>query len=565
MRRVLNAILLLSILLLVQPGLGVSAQVFYFQVEKLTADVYWESDGTVRIEYEMVLYNDPSADRMDVIDIGIPTSAYSLSSISATIDGKSITNIETSPYVNPGIALGLGSNGIPPGSRGVLRVSIPGVRNVLYFGDEEGYASALFSPNWFGQEYVYGSTALTVRYHLPPGVLPEEPRWHESPSGWPSDAPATGLDSNGRIVYEWSNSNANSYTAYVFGASFPSQYVPEQVLQTEPSDIRFSLDEDALFPLFCVGGFILITVFFVAIGITSANRRKLDYLPPKISIEGHGIKRGLTAVDAAILLETDLDRVFTMILFSVIKKGAVKVVEEEPLKIEKLAPEPERLRAYETGFVKAMLKPDKKKRSRELQDVAVNLVKSVQKKMKGFSLKETKAYYRSIVKQAWNQVETAETPEVRSERFAESLEWSMLDRDFNGRTKRVFRTGPVYVPIWWGNYRPSTVATGGGRAIGTTPTSVSVSHSRSSPLPTLPGSDFAANIVGGIESTAGNIVSNVSNFTGRVTKTTNPPPPPSSRGASRGGGRSFGGGGGSSCACACACAGCACACAGGGR
>jgi hypothetical protein len=497
---------------------------------------------------------------MEDIDIGIPTSSYSLSSISATIDGKPITNIENSPYVSPGIALGLGANAIPPGSRGVLRISIPGVRNALYFGDEDGYASALFSPNWFGQEYVYGSTVLTVRYHLPPGVLPEEPRWHESPSGWPADAPATGLDSDGRIVYEWSNPNANGYTAYVFGASFPSQYVPEQVLQTEPPDIGSRLDVDELIPLFCVGGFILLAIFFVAIGITSTNRRKLDYLPPKISIEGHGIKRGLTAVDAAILLETDLDRVFTMMLFSVIKKRAVKVVEEEPLKIEKLSPEPEGLRAYETGFVNAMLEPNKKKRSRKLQDVAVNLVKSVQKKMKGFSLKETKAYYRSIVKQAWNQVETAETPEVRSERFAESLEWSMLDHDFNGRTQRVFRTGPVFVPIWWGNYRPSSVTSGGGRAVVTTPTSVSVSHSRSSPLPSLPGSDFAANIVGGIESTAGSIVSNVSDFTGGVTKTTNPPPPPSSR---SGGGRSFGGG--SSCACACACAGCACACAGGGR
>ncbi len=86
MRLALRTLLLLSILLLVQPSSGVSAQVFYFQVEKTTADVYWESDGTVRVEYEMVLYNDPSADRMEDIDIGVPTSSYSLSSISATID-----------------------------------------------------------------------------------------------------------------------------------------------------------------------------------------------------------------------------------------------------------------------------------------------------------------------------------------------------------------------------------------------------------------------------------------------------------------------------------------------
>lgn len=563
MKPVLRLVLFLSIVLLLIPSSSVFAQVYYFHLERLNADVYWESDGTMRVEYEMLFYNDPSADPMEFIDVGVPTNAYSLSAVSATIDGKAITDIETSPYVTPGVALGLGSSAIPPGSRGTVRVTIPGVRNALYFGDEEGYASALFSPTWFSGEFVYGSTELTVRYHLPPGVLPEEPRWHESPSGWPADAPTTGLDVDGRIVYEWYNADADASNAYVFGASFPSKYVPAEVIQQEPTDIPKQFDAEVLIPFLCVGGFIVLAVFFVAAGIAATNRRKLDYLPPKISIEGHGIKRGLTAVEAAILLETELDKVMTMMLFSTIKKNAVKVVQEEPLKLEKLTPEPEGLRPYETGFIKAMLEADPKARRKGLQDVAINLVKSVQKKMKGFSLKETKSYYRAIVKKAWNQVETAETPEVRSEKFAESLEWSMLDRDFDGRTKQVFRTGPVYLPIWWGNYRPSTVSTAGGRPSVSTPTSISVTHSRGGvSLPTLPGSDFAANIVQGVQNTAGNIISNVTNFTNGVTKTTNPPPPPSTR---SGGGRSFGGGGGCACACACACAGCACACAGGGR
>lgn len=564
MRRGLNVLLLFAVLFLLLPTQVVFAQTYYFTIETLTADVYWESDGTVRIEYEILFYNDPSADPMEYIDFGVPTSSFSMSAISATIDGKPITNIESSPYVSPGFALGLGSNAIPPGTRGLVRVSIPGVRNTLYIGDEEGYASALFSPIWFDRDIVYGTMDLTVRYHLPPGVQPEEPRWHESPSGWPTDSPATALDSQGRVLYEWRNTNANLYTPYVFGASFPSTYVPVEVVQEEPSVAPPRIDEDLIFGILCVGGFAFITILFIVVGITSANRRKLDYLPPKISIEGHGIKRGLTAVEAAILLETDLDRVMTMMLFSVIKKNAVKVVEEEPLKIEKLTPEVEGLRPYETDFIKAMLETDKKKRRKGLQDVAISLVQSVQKKMKGFSLKETKAYYQSIVKQAWNQVETAETPEVRSEKFAESIEWSMLDRDFDGRTRRVFRTGPVYVPIWWGNYRPSTVSTAGGRTAPSTPTRVEVTHSRGGiSLPTLPGSEFANTVVEGVQNTAGNIVSNVTNFTNGVTRTTNPPPPPSSRG---GGGRSFGGGGSScACACACACAGCACACAGGGR
>ena len=46
----------------------------------------------------------------------------------------------------------------------------------------------------------------------------------------------------------------------------------------------------------------------------------MQYMPPKIAIEGHGIKRGLTAVEAAILMEQPLDKVMTMILFGVVKK-----------------------------------------------------------------------------------------------------------------------------------------------------------------------------------------------------------------------------------------------------
>ena len=66
----------------------------------------------------------------------------------------------------------------------------------------------------------------------------------------------------------------------------------------------------------------------------SNSRRKRQYLPPKISIEGHGIKRGLTAVEAAILLEEPLDKIMTMILFSVIKKNAAEVITRDPLEIK---------------------------------------------------------------------------------------------------------------------------------------------------------------------------------------------------------------------------------------
>jgi hypothetical protein len=505
----------------------------------------------------------------------MPNSNYDSSSISATVDGKTINDIQPSPYVHPGIALGLGGDAIRPGATGVVQVFVGRITGQLYEADQAGYVSAVFSPTWFGSEFVHGQTDMTVTFAFPPGMQTNEPRWHVSPPGWP-DQPDTGTTSDGRLAYQWKNASANASTQYIFGASFPSSYVPSSAIAqpgqapsnapspsggttTSPSGAIGS----AISALLCFGGFALVAVGFVALAVNSDRRRKLDYLPPKISVQGHGIKRGLTAVEAAVLLETPLDRVMTMILFGLIKKTAARVVSEQPLKVERITPLPEGLRGYEETFLPAVEEPDLRKRSKMLQDLSIELVKSVQQKMKGFSLGETKDYYRAIMKKAWQQVEAANTPEVRSEKYADNLEWTMLDRDFDGRTRRVFNTGPVFVPIWWGNFSPSY--SGGGVARTAVPVSApgkGVAPSGGVSLPHLPGADFAAAMVTGVQNTAGNLVSNVVAFTGGVTRTTNPPPPPPPRSS---GGWSSGGFHSGGCACACACAGCACACAGGGR
>ena len=544
-------IALMLLALVVLPGFS---QSYYFRVDREAVDVFWESDGSVRIVYEFVFANMPSGDPIDFIDVATPNSNYDLSTITATIDGQPIGHIAPSEYIDVGIELGLGAQAIQPGQSAVVRASIGRVSDVLYEDSlEDEYASAVFSPTRFDSDLVTGSTDLTVRFHLPLDVQPDEPRWHESPAGWPSDRPATNLDSQGRVQYTWNNPDANAYTQYLFGASFPAQYVPEDAIVTAPA---FTINEDLIFGLCCGGGVLAGIIGFIALGVWQSRRRKLDYLPPKLAIEGHGIKRGLTAVEAAVLLETPLDKVLTMILFSTIKKGAAQVIKEDPLDVERLDKKVE-LRDYEEEFLKVVVnKPSNIQRSK-LQDVMVQLVKSIQKKMKGFSLKESRDYYRAIMKKAWEQIEQAETPEVKSERFAEALEWTMLDRKFDDRTKEVFRTGPVHLPPWWWYYRPSTP----GRVPTGTKVSAPGTTGRTVSMPTLPGSDFAASIVNGVQNTASSLVSNVVGFTNGVTKTTNPPPPPS-----KSSGRSFSsGGGGCACACACACAGCACACAGGGR
>jgi hypothetical protein len=187
--------------------------------------------------------------------------------------------------------------------------------------------------------------------------------------------------------------------------------------------------------------------------------------------------------------------------------------------------------------------------------MTIKLIRSVSEKMKGFSRRETIEYYRRIMETAWEQVQQANTPEVQREFFEQKLEWTMLDRDYDDRSRRVFQ-GPIFIPHWWGRYDPTyrtgpITPSGGGVSAPSQPSGAG----RTS----LPGADFAASVVGGVQTFSQRVIGNINDFTSRVTNVTNPPPKPTTSG------RSMGGGGSRGCACACACAGCACACAGGGR
>jgi len=185
--------------------------------------------------------------------------------------------------------------------------------------------------------------------------------------------------------------------------------------------------------------------------------------------------------------------------------------------------------------------------------MVIALVRNVTEKMKGFSRQETVAYYREITKRAWEQVEAADTPEVKSQKYEEVMEWTMLDKNYGDRTEEVFRNTPIFIPTWWGHYDPGygKISTKPGGV----PASIGGGGSR------IPGADFAASMATGVQSFSGKVVGNINDFTSSITSITNPPPKVSTT-SSKGG---YKGGGGFSCACACACAGCACACAGGGR
>ncbi|HVN56363.1 MAG TPA: hypothetical protein VMT46_18695 [Anaerolineaceae bacterium] len=541
------------------------AQTYLFNLDRETVNVFLNQDGTAAIDYVLDFSNDPTASPIDFVDIGLPNSSYDLGTVTADVNGKAVQSIDKADPQNlagggSGITLSLGAAAIKPGSSGRVHVTIPIVRRVLYPGTDSShpdYASFQFSPNYFGSQYVKNGTDLTVIIHLPPGVQSNESVYYPASSGWPgSKDPEASLDSQNRIQYTWSSADANGSSQYTFGAGFPAKYIPAAAIVRGPS---FELSQDTLFCLLFGGCFALIIGLIIYAIVVGNRKRKLQYLPPKISIEGHGIKRGLTAVEAAILMEQPMDKILTMVLFSAVKKGAATVVARDPLDIKVTDPLPEGLNDYERDFLAAFRAPDKGERRRLLQDMMINLVKSVSEKMKGFSRKETIAYYQSVIEQAWAQVTAANTPEVKAQKYDEVMDWTMLDRNYGDRTQEVFRGGPVYVPMWWSRYDPVYRSHMGSAPAQTSTQSSGSSSGQSISLPNLPGSDFAASVVNGVQSFSAGVLGDVAAFTSGVTNKTNPIPV-SQRTYSSGGG-----GGHCACACACACAGCACACAGGGR
>lgn len=555
-RRLLVTILIILIALSVTTN--VLAQDYYFSLDKEVVNAYWNTDGTLSLDYVLTFTNQPGAHSIDFVDMGMPTGNFALSTVKADVNGQAVS-VSKSDYQGSGsgFAVVLGSAAIQPGQSGTVHVYVGRVSDVLYKDDNDSnYVSAVFAPTYFGSQYVKGNTDLTVTFHLPPGLKESDPRWHSSPSGFSSE-PQSVFDANNRVTYTWNNPTASASREYQFGASFPKSIVPNAVI-VQPSTVTPVEDTGSVFGLFvllCIFGFIFIVTPILA--IIANSRRKMQYLPPRISIEGHGIKRGLTAVEAAILMEQPLDKVMTMILFGAIKKNAATVTSRDPLELSIASPLPEELRDYEINFVNAFKESNITQRRNLLREMTVKLVKSVSEKMKGFSRRETIDYYKSIMEKAWQQVEQAATPEVKGQLLDQNLEWTMLDREYDQRTRRVF-TGPVFVPMWWGHYDP--MWRGGGASTfggGSAPISTSSGRSGSS---ALPGADFAASVITGTQTFSSKVIGNVQDFTSRVTNVTNPPPPPAK---ASGGYR--GGGGGRSCACACACAGCACACAGGGR
>jgi len=599
------------------------AQNYRFSVPEAIVTVTIEPNGSALIHYRLTFTCQAGAHPIDVVDIGMPNLSTHTPG-SATVDGKAIPhdNVRISTYLEPrgsGYEIQLGQQTVQPGQTRVFEFTARERDMVWQDTTNPELASFRFTPTWFGAEFVQGSTQLTLRYRLP---IPEE----EYPAAkdlilWQKkdqEFDVKGVMEGEEVVSVGWVETVRLTTPHEFGVSFPKRYV---------SAVR----KDSIFTLFLrwfegssdaqfISGIVLLFVFTLCFMILTRGtgltlyviafagfvygmyqsaafhlwlypgmlafallvywlrqRRKRSYFPAELCREGGGLKRGLTAVEAAVLLEIPLNKILTMVVFGLAKKGLIEVREEEPLRIAVVATNrsprvwkrPDGLDVktwpYEGSFLLAFQKQsDKAVEDMKLDEAFDALIERVIKAMEGFDLKGTREYYRSIVTRAWIMVEKEAGYEARYVRIDNHLDWLMMDDSWDRRLRDTTADTPYY-PRWWGGHGHShghapTVGTGGSAipSVGRTAPSTSFGDVANSIVGRFEGvSSHVANSLDVLSSSAkGSLdLSGIDRFTGEILS--------SLAESSRSGGG--GGGGGGGCACACAGCACACACAGGGR
>jgi hypothetical protein len=487
---------------------------YSFSVPEMFCRVSVNHDQTLALLYRITFECDALADPVDVVDIGLPTRGWNVSDMRANLDGTE-RPVMVSSYIDNGVEISLGA-GIGPGDTGVLEFHGMCTGGIYVDDDQDDWASFRFSPTWFDGSLLTGQTHLVLEMVFPQGSTPDSVRYHEAQfdTSW--------VDKD-RVVYRWDRS-VRLDRSFEVGIGFPARLVSGS-LMSRPSEPLFDTACCAPIAIFMVLFlFIALPLFF---GIRSSIIRQKQYLPPKIRVGGKGVRRGLTVPMAALLMEKPLDRVVMLMVWSLIKKGAVTVTGEGAgTRITPMGLVPEGLRDYEKKLLE-LIAGEEGLTAKNLETFFKGMIGDLETAMEGFNLKTTREYYTGVMKNAWKQLEEAPDATAAAEVFADRFQWLLASEE--KPQQRLSRLPvPVFIPAssW-------PVTTGG------TGQSINVAAA-------------CGNLVSRIESAAG---SSVRGLTRSVASVVNPLP------VSSGSSRSSGGG----CACACACAGCACACAGGGR
>lgn len=544
-RALLVALLALTVLGVVAPlaGPAASAEEYRWQVnyQHVTLDI--DQSGKVNMVYQV----DADIVKGTWTEVWIPVTVGNMQ-ISSVTDS---TGQSHSYYVEDN-QIKTQSYNLKPGDHVnlVINSTLPGF---VYQSDAAGYDIVQFNPPWWDMAI----QDTSVKYLLPGEVNTSEVF---TGTGGPEYS-GIGTE-NGRTIVYFNSSHLSNNEIYSTAVSFPDRYMAAGAVTKKndnPGGIYVGGNSDSGAGSFwdacgCLPGAIVPGIILLIIIISAATGRK-QYSSPTVSMDGVGVNKDLDPVEAAMLLRADPRRILTMIMFGVLKKGNVKLISTEPLRLEKVSAQGANY--YEKLFLDAIQK-DTLNEDRLLTCFKV-LAQRVVDKTRPFCRKDTETYYKVKIDQAWQDLKAVDTPELKLMRYDTNMFWLLADEAFATKTNHYLRspgwdTFTVPHSYWWYPYyfgqqpSPTQPTAGMGQPQASQPRAT---NQTTSSVETL-----ANNVSNSVEAFSAGVVGGVESFLG-VRNAANAPPAPAVHSSS------------SSCACvscACACAhcACACACAGGG-
>jgi len=592
---------------------------YRFSVPRMQLDAWIRPDGSAQLVYVIDFACAPGAHPIDIVDVGMPNDGYVLSSMEASVNGEGTGGgIKKSTYISTGVEVPLGSLEIQPGRQG--QFAFRGVVTDMVWQDttDKNKASFQLVATWFDPSLVTGATDLSINVHVPPGVALDEVVWQSDRmpftrkvvGGQPEHViaswdfpglrlgpgnPKVGLSFPKRVVervrsiswyglfIKWMKENPKVRAVSFLFLVFLMGYIWYRLTAGTGCAVFLILAGIFSVMLLVNPGLHLVAwpalVTGAVLATRAAKRRKREYVPAKASVEGGGIKRGLTAPEAAVVLGLPLDRVLSLVMVGLLKKELVTETSERPLGL-RTRPELGEGRAvrlaaaaglgrvvhdWEHAFLDR-LTAAKPVRELDFSEPLEGLIQHVTKRLQGFDLDATREYYKSIVARAWREAEGVHSQASFKNQVGRDLEWLMLDDDWNSRFSRRERSGYVYVPAWHhGPVARGPIGMGGPVGAG-------------GPGPSLPapgghttGGEVASSFTGWAENASSNLLgafspSKIAAVPGRPLVDFGDFDKALGKAlAEMAKNSGSGGGGGGGCACACAGCACACACAGGGR
>jgi hypothetical protein len=251
-------------------------QTVTYLIDKEWVTIWINEDASIELLYNITITYESNAQGW--IIVGMPASGFYIDSVT-NLEGTQLTYNDLSSGSNYQIEAYFGRS-MSPGDQDtvIIRAGVPN----MVFVDEmnEGNVGMQFTPTYFPEEVLN----LRVAIVPPEGVTEEEIKTSE---------PAFFTTIDGAFAVFWEENNLLPNTQQTFGISIPETYV------TLPST-----DSDA--DLWTFLALILVVIGgVVTLILILRRRRKENYEKPKISIEALGPRRGLTAVEAAVVVHTN--------------------------------------------------------------------------------------------------------------------------------------------------------------------------------------------------------------------------------------------------------------------